>query len=72
MPGQVTGGTQRHLRTVAVSRPWRGLKGSAAPGLPGREKDTRTMKRCQMLDRVPMLYGLIFSGQRCIVFIIRI
>jgi len=36
MPGQVTGGTQRHFRTVAVSRPWRDLKGSAAPGLPGR------------------------------------
>jgi hypothetical protein len=34
--GQVTGGTQRRFRTVAVSRPWRGWKGSAAPGLPGR------------------------------------
>jgi len=33
---QVTGGTQRFSLTVAVFRPWRGLAGSAAPGLPGR------------------------------------
>ena len=39
MPGQETGGTQRHFRTVAVSRPWRDWEGSAAPGLPGQEKD---------------------------------
>jgi len=32
----VTGGTQKYFRTVAVSRPWRDLEGSAAPGLPGR------------------------------------
>ena len=49
MPGQVTGGTQRHSLTVAVSRPWRDLKGSAAPGLPGRQKDTRTMRGCQII-----------------------
>jgi len=49
MPGQVTDGTQRHSLTVAVSRPWRGLKGSAAPGLPGRQKDTRTMRGCQII-----------------------
>jgi len=36
MSEQVTGGTQRHSLTVAVFRPWRGLAGSAAPGLPGR------------------------------------
>jgi len=35
---QVTGGTQKYFRTVAVSRPWRDLKGSAAPGLPGRRQ----------------------------------
>src|SRR6266498_4262601 len=35
---QVTGGTQRHLRTVAVFRPWRGWEGSAAPDLPGRRQ----------------------------------
>ena len=38
----MTGGTQRHFRTVAVSRPWRGLEGSAAPGLPGQDKDNRS------------------------------
>src|ERR1051325_415349 len=45
---QVTGGTQRHFLTVAVSRPWRGLEGSAAPGLPGRDKDNRSERGCQI------------------------
>ncbi len=38
MSGQEIGGTQRHFLTVAIFRSWRGLGGSAAPGLPGREK----------------------------------
>jgi len=34
--GQATGGTQRLFLTVAIFRSWRGSKGFAAPGLPGR------------------------------------
>ena len=67
MPGQVTGGTQRHLRTVAVSRPWRGWEGSAAPGLPGREKDNATMRGCQIIDyhyEIGLLMGMCLLGQR--------
>jgi len=37
---QDTGGAQRHLLTVAASRPWRDSKRFAAPGLPKRGKDT--------------------------------
>ncbi len=33
---QGIGGTQNHFLTVAIFRSWRGLGGSAAPGLPGR------------------------------------
>ena len=69
MPGQVTGGTQRHSLTVAVFRPWRDLKGSAAPGLPGRQKDTRTISPCQIT--VAGFYTLIFRQSDCIVFIIQ-
>jgi len=36
MPGQATGGTRRLFLTVAIFRSWRGSKGFAAPGLPGR------------------------------------
>jgi len=32
----VTDGTQIRFLTVATSRSWRGLEGSAAPGLPGQ------------------------------------
>ena len=45
---QVTGGTQRHFLTVAVFRPWRDSAGSAAPGLPGRAKHTRSEEGCQL------------------------
>ncbi len=48
MPEQETGGTQRHFLTVAIFRSWRGLAGSAAPGLPGRRKHTRDKERCQL------------------------
>ncbi len=34
--GQATGGTRRLFLTVAIFRSWRGSKGFAAPGLPGR------------------------------------
>jgi len=33
---QATGGAQRLFLTVAIFRSWRGSKGFAAPGLPGR------------------------------------
>lgn len=39
--GQETGGTRRLFLTVAIFRSWRGSKGFAAPGLPGRCKHTR-------------------------------
>ena len=53
MPGQVTGGTQGHFLTVAIFRSWRGLAGSAAPGLPGHGKHTRDGRRCQSRTHVP-------------------
>lgn len=59
--GQVTGGTQRHSLTVAVSRPWRGLKGSAAPGLPGQDKDNRSGNQCQMHKDLEKSICLLFS-----------
>ena len=36
MSRQVTDGTRKRSLTVATSRSWRGLGGSAAPGLPGQ------------------------------------
>jgi len=36
MSGQAAGGTRKRFLTAAVFRPWRGSKGFAAPGLPGR------------------------------------
>ena len=56
MPEQETGGTQSHFLTVAIFRSWRGLAGSAAPGLPGRRKHTRDNERCQ-LNTVARLRG---------------
>src|SRR5574339_328243 len=63
MPGQVTDGTQRHSRTVAVSRPWRDLEGSAAPGLPGRNKDNRSTGRCQIRQ---FLTRIIYRSAMCL------
>src|SRR5512139_3465747 len=47
MPEQDAGGTLRNVRTVAIFRSWRGLEGSAAPGLPGPHQHKPFQSACQ-------------------------
>ena len=66
MPEQVIGGTQGHFLTVAIFRSWRGLAGSAAPGLPGHWKHTRDKKRCQSIRGIVELVGRMMEAGRLI------